>query len=192
MEKENRSLKSSEVRAVPDENNRIISGYALKFNTWSDDLGGFIETISPNALDGTDLSDVRCLVDHDPSQILGRTTAGTLKLEVDDVGLRYTCTLPNTQLAKDVHENIRLGNLNQCSFGFILANDGDSWVTGEDGLYRRTLNSFSELTDVSVVTYPAYRDTDVAPALRKKNQLENELIQKQRRIRLELELLQRK
>lgn len=187
MEKEKRSLKSLEVRALPDDDNMVISGYALKFNTWSDDLGGFIETIAPGALDSTNLSDVRCLVDHDPSKILGRTTAGTLKLEVDDIGLKYTCTLPNTTLAKDIHENIRIGNVNQCSFGFMLSDDGDKWVTGEDGLYRRTLNKFSELTDVSVVTYPAYRDTDVAPALRTIKQMNNEL--EQRKLKLELELL---
>lgn len=187
MEKENRSLKSLEVRALPEVDELVIGGYALKFNTWSDDLGGFIETISPKALEGADLSDVRCLVDHEPSQILGRTTAGTLELEVDDVGLKYRCTLPNTQLAKDIHENIRLGNVNQCSFGFMLNEGGDNWVKSDDGLYKRTLNSFKEITDVSVVTYPAYRDTDVAPALRKKHQLQNEL--RKRKLKLELELL---
>ena len=63
---------------------KVISGYALKFGTRSHNLGGFIEMIDKRALDQTDMSDVRALIDHDPSKIL-RTSAGTLKLEVDDI-----------------------------------------------------------------------------------------------------------
>ena len=55
----------------------VIEGYALKFDTWSENLGGFKETISRRALENTDLSDVRCLVDHIPSQIVGGTKSGT-------------------------------------------------------------------------------------------------------------------
>ncbi|MBW7636576.1 HK97 family phage prohead protease, partial [Bacillus licheniformis] len=73
---------------------KVISGYALKFGTRSHNLGGFIEIIDKRALDHTDLSDVRALIDHDPSKILGRVSAGTLKLDVDDVGLRFDITLP--------------------------------------------------------------------------------------------------
>src|SRR5699024_1993202 len=79
----------------------IISGYALKYDTWSQDLGGFVETIDKRALDKADLSDVRCLIDHDSSRILGRTKSGTLELEKDDIGLRFECTLPNTTYARD-------------------------------------------------------------------------------------------
>ncbi len=89
MAKETRIGNITEVRSN-DDNEMVIEGYALKFDTWSENLGGFKETISRSALENTDLSDVRCLVDHVPSQIIGRTKSGTLELETDDVGLKYT------------------------------------------------------------------------------------------------------
>ncbi|EGQ3925574.1 HK97 family phage prohead protease, partial [Staphylococcus pseudintermedius] len=92
MEKETRTGNIVEVRSN-DDNDMFIEGYALKFDTWSENLGGFKETISKQALENTDLSDVRCLVDHLPSQIIGRTTAGTLDLTIDDTGLKYRCKL---------------------------------------------------------------------------------------------------
>lgn len=173
--KEIRNLETIEVRSQEDSDKMVIEGYALKYNTWSEDLGGFVETISPEALDKTDLSDVRCLVDHIPSQIIGRTTAGTLELTKDEVGLKYRCTLPNTNYAKDLYENMRVGNINQCSFGFILSDDGDEMrFDKNNNIYQRTLKNISQLTDVSVVTYPAYKDTDVAPALRSIEKIEQE------------------
>ena len=163
----NREIRSTEqIKAVDDEK-QIVEGYALRFNKLSNDLGGFVEEISPEALKEADLSDVRCLIDHDSSKVLGRTTSETLELNVDDEGLYFRCQLPNTTYAKDLYENIRLGNISNCSFGFILDDeDGDSFEKREDGLFKRTLRKIRSLFDVSIVTYPAYNDTDVAPALR--------------------------
>ena len=163
--------KQKEIRAIEtikatDDEQMIVEGYALRFNKLSNDLGGFVEEISPEALKEADLSDVRALIDHDSSKVLGRTTSETLELTVDDEGLYFRCQLPNTSYAKDLYENIRLGNINQCSFGFILDEDGDSFEKRDDGLFKRTLRKIKSLFDVSIVTYPAYDDTDVAPALR--------------------------
>ncbi|MCY8792318.1 HK97 family phage prohead protease [Bacillus inaquosorum] len=156
-----------------DDGPKVISGYALKFGTRSHNLGGFIEMIDKRALDQTDMSDVRALIDHDPSKILGRTSAGTLKLEVDDIGLRFEVTLPNTQYASDLYENLRVGNISNCSFGFMLGKDGDSFTRDQEtGLPLRSLRNISKLTDVSVVTYPAYEDTDVTIAKRNLQQYE--------------------
>ncbi len=185
MEKETRAGNITEVRSN-DDNDMFIEGYALKFDTWSENLGGFKETISKRALQNTDLSDVRCLVDHLPSQIIGRTTAGTLDLTVDDVGLKYRCKLPNTTLARDLYENMRVGNINQCSFGFMLDEKGDDMRFDEkEGIYKRTLKAIRELTDVSVVTYPAYKDTDVQPALRSIENFKHEKRKNEIRQRLE-------
>lgn len=185
MEKETRTGNIVEVRSN-DDNDMFIEGYALKFDTWSENLGGFKETISKQALENTDLSDVRCLVDHLPSQIIGRTTAGTLDLTVDDVGLKYRCKLPNTTFARDLYENMRVGNINQCSFGFMLDSDGDEMRFDEkENIYKRTLKAIRELTDVSVVTYPAYKDTDVKPALRSIENFEHEKRKNEIRQRLE-------
>lgn len=162
----NLEIRSTEEIKAVDNEKMIVEGYALRFNTLSNDLGGFVETISPQALKDADLSDVRCLIDHDSSKVLGRTTSDTLKLKVDDTGLYFRCQLPDTSYSRDLYENIRLGNINQCSFGFILDEDGDTIEKRDDGLFKRTLNKIRSLFDVSVVTYPAYNDTDVAPALR--------------------------
>lgn len=162
----NREIRATETINAVDNEKMIVDGYALRFNTLSNDLGGFVETISPNALKGADLSDVRCLIDHDSSKVLGRTTSKTLELKVDDEGLYFRCQLPNTSYSRDLYENIRLGNINQCSFGFILDDDGDVFEKRDDGLFKRTLNKIHSLFDVSIVTYPAYADTSVEPALR--------------------------
>lgn len=152
-----------------DDDKMIIEGYALRFNTESNPLGKqtkFVETVTPNSLKDADLSDVRCLIDHNSSYVLGRTTANTLDLKVDNEGLHFRCQLPNTSYAKDLYENVKLGNVNQCSFGFAVDKDGDTFEKRSDGLFKRTVNKIKTIRDVSVVTYPAYKDTDVAPALR--------------------------
>ena len=180
----NKEFRTSDNIIAKDDENMIVEGYALKFNRESNLLGEFVEVISPEALRNADLSDVRCLIDHNSSYVLGRTVADTLKLEVDDVGLRFRCELPNTSYARDLYENIKLGNINQCSFGFTIEEDGDEFERREDGIFKRTVNKIRSLFDVSIVTYPAYEDTDVAPALRIiKNIKENEQKQiEQRRL----------
>lgn len=180
----NKEFRTSDNIIAKNDENMIVEGYALKFNRESNLLGEFVEVISPEALRNADLSDVRCLIDHNSSYVLGRTVADTLKLEVDDVGLRFRCELPNTSYARDLYENIKLGNINQCSFGFTIEEDGDEFERREDGIFKRTVNKIRSLFDVSIVTYPAYEDTDVAPALRSiKNIKENEQKQiEQRRL----------
>lgn len=191
----NKEIRAMETIKAVDDEKMIVEGYALRFNTLSNDLGGFVETISPEALKEADLSDVRCLIDHDSSKVLGRTTSETLELKVDDEGLYFRTQLPNTTYAKDLYENIRLGNINQCSFGFILDEDGDEFEKREeDGLFKRTLRKIKSLFDVSIVTYPAYNDTQVAPALRSIEQIkEQELAdikaKQQEEVRKQTELL---
>lgn len=159
---------TSEIRALPTEQSErmIVEGYALKFNTPSRDLGGFVEVIDPKALDNVDLSDVRCFFSHDKSKILGRTSSGTLKLTIDEIGLHFRCELPNTQHGRDVYELVSRGDLNQCSFGFTLGEQGEKWSRGENGLYVRTITEFDSVFEVSLVAIPAYDDTNVKIALR--------------------------
>ena len=200
--REIRAMEMETVKAV-DDDSMIVEGYAIRFNTWSEDLGGFVETISPEAFTDLDLSDVRCFVDHDSSKVLGRTTSETLELTVDDEGLYFRCQLPNTSYAKDLYENIRLQNVNQCSFGFILDEDGDEISKRSDWLFERTIRKIKSLWEISIVSIPAYSDTDVAVAQRSIEAIkesEQEEIRKaqeaeQRKLdlaKLELELLRLK
>lgn len=124
MEKEIRSLET-EFRIEPESRN--IEGYAAVFNSRSHDLGGFIEEILPGAFDDVlERSDVVALLNHDSSRgILGRSKKckGSLKLEVDDKGLRFSTEAPKTSLGDECLEYLRRGDANQCSFAFTVSQD---------------------------------------------------------------------
>lgn len=137
-----------------------ISGYAVVFNEPSEILGGFIEYVNPDAFDDVDMSDVVALYDHDFANVLGRTSADTLQLEIDKKGLKFSLDIPNTTLGNDVYTNIRAGNLKGMSFGFTV--DTDEWAKDTNGTPQRTITKVSELHEISVVTMPAYQETSVA------------------------------
>ena len=179
--------KNLEIRALQTlkkTEDNVVEGYALKFNKESRNLGGFVETISPEALNGVDLTDVRCFLNHDSSKLLGRTSSGTLSLTVDEVGLHFRCALPNTSTGRDAMELVQRGDLNQCSFGFTV--DKDKWTKGND-IMTRSINKIGSLLEISLVSISAYDDTDVRVATRSLEEAANE-IEKQR-LELELELL---
>lgn len=139
-----------------------IVGYAAKFNTMSEEMWGFRETIAPGAFaEALKDSDVRALFNHDPNIVLGRNKAGTLSLLEDSVGLRYEITPPDTQTATDLIASIRRGDVTQSSFAFTLHGGGEhSWKEDADGTVTRTIIKVARLFDVSPVTYPAYPDTE--------------------------------
>jgi HK97 family phage prohead protease len=140
-----------------------IVGYAAKFNSRSVDLGGFVEVLAPGAFDRVlrERQDVRALIDHNPSLILGRTKAGTLRLEADRVGLRATIDPPATQAGRDIVVSVGRGDVTGMSFAFGIEGGGDRWERTATGPVR-TILEFSSLSDVSVVTYPAYPETEVS------------------------------
>ena len=118
---------SGEVRAEQrtDEPTRIL-GYGSVFNSRSEPLWGFREIIKPGAFDDVLNDDVRGLFNHDPNFILGRSAAGTLSLSVDDRGLRYDITAPDTQTIRDlVLAPMLRGDITQSSFAFRVARDGE-------------------------------------------------------------------
>ncbi|AWW40793.1 HK97 family phage prohead protease [Streptomyces cadmiisoli] len=156
-----------EVRSNEDGSVTMV-GYAAKFNTRSQDLGGFVETIAPGAFTRSleEGADVKALFNHDPNIVLGRSTAGTLRLSQDGIGLRYEVDLPNTTAGRDLAISLERGDINQSSFAF-RAIDQD-WSFDADGRDLRTLKDL-ELRDVSPVTYPAYLDTDSGIAQRSLN-----------------------
>ena len=140
-----------------------VVGYGAVFNSQSNDLGGFREFIAPGAFDGRLEDDVRFLVNHDANLILARTTNGTLRLSVDEKGLRYEADLPNTSTARDLMELLKNGTISQSSFAFTV--EEDSWEV-KDGMNIRTIDKVSQLYDVSSVTYPAYNEASSSVALR--------------------------
>jgi HK97 family phage prohead protease len=175
-------LVDAELRAASD--GKSISGYAATYNSLSMPLPGksgtFRERIAPGAFRSAVNSgqDVTCLVQHDSSRLLGRTSSGTLKLKEDERGLHFRCQMPDTQLGHDTAEMIKRGDLNSCSFGFMLGDRADdSWdeediedeadfEPDEDKIHKRarkttrqavrTIHNVRTLYDVSVVTRAAY------------------------------------
>lgn len=180
-----KQVEKRSLETVQKTDNNIVEGYALKFDKPSRDLGGFVEVISRNALENVDLSDVRCFLDHDSSKMLGRTKSGTLELTIDDIGLHFRCVLPDTSAGRDARELISRGDLNQCSFMFSVRSGGDSWKRGD--LNVRSVNKIDEVFEISLVSIPAYDDTDVAFAKRSMKNAIHEL--EVEKLSLELELL---
>lgn len=157
--------RAAKIEFRADGERRTATGYAALFNSQSSDLGGFVETISPGAFDSAlAVSDVRALFNHDPNLVLARTASGTLTLEVDEIGLRYSFEIPNTTYGNDFAEMLKRGDVTQSSFGFVVG--ADKWEPEEENAkgkkMKRTILEVRELFDVSPVTYPAYPDTSVA------------------------------
>ena len=137
----------------------LITGYPAKFNKLSQRMWGMREQILPGAFRRTlaEGADVRGLLNHNPDMVLGRNTAGTMRLSETGVGLRMEIDAPDTQVARDLMTSIDRGDITQGSFRFKTITD--NWHM-QDGETIRDLIDV-DLMDVSVVTFPAYLDTDI-------------------------------
>lgn len=137
-----------------------LTGYAAKFDVWSDDLGGFRERLAPGAFSKVLKTnpDVRALVNHEGIPF-ARSSNGTLSLSEDETGLRIEAEVPAS--FDQLVEALDRGNLDQMSFAFRVEKGGALWDLDADPA-ERTVNEVSELYDVSVVTFPAYPQTEAA------------------------------
>ncbi len=145
-----------------EDGKEVVIGHASIYDSKSNNLGGFYEYIARGAFTDEliEKSDVRALINHDPNLILARSTSGTLDLSVDEKGLRYSFQIPETSYGKDLAINMKNGNLNQSSFAFIVGKNGDEWTTDDEGNDIRTITAIDRLYDISVVSYPAYNDSE--------------------------------
>ena len=178
MRKDNNiEIRATNSTPVVSQDSRTVEGYAVVFNSQSEDLG-FYETINPAAIteDVLKRSDVFCLFNHDLDKVLARSKYGTgsLQLQLDEQGLKYTFTAPNTDLGDELLEYLRRGDIDSSSFAFTVSTDEGSevWTTGTDGRQYREILKIDELHDVSPVWNPAYSSTSVSQrTLDKLNQL---------------------
>ena len=154
---ERRYTPDVEVRTLDDAPPRIV-GHAALWDSLSEDLGSFREIVRRGTFTRSlkNNADIRALFNHSPDLILGRSSAGTLKLEEDEIGLRFEILPPDTTLGRDLLESIRRGDVSQVSFGFQVQEDRFSKLT--DGTVLRELLDV-DLFDVSPVVYPAYPQT---------------------------------
>jgi len=155
---ETRSYKATrlEVRKSAD-GSMQLTGTAIVFGSESQDLGGFVEICSYEAVQKSLKcnSDVFMLWQHDSSQPLARVKTGTLDLSLNRAGLDFTATLPNSPLGQNAFQAIKDGTVDSVSFGFIIEPDGgDEWVMQGDSVVRilRDIN----VGEISPVTWAAY------------------------------------
>jgi len=154
-----------ETRAGGESGAPMISGYAAVFDTETVIGGkdwGFREKIAKGAFtEALKSSDVRALFNHDGEYVLGRTKSGTLRLTEDDRGLKVEIDPPDTQDARDLITKMQRGDIDQMSFAFTMEGGIQTWdETGDMPL--RIIEKVGELLDVSVVTFPAYLETEAA------------------------------
>ncbi len=159
---------------------RRIRGTAIVFNSRSVDLGGFTEIIKPEAIDRTisEALDVHAFWNHDSGEVLGRTRAGTLQLRKEKRGMSVIIDPPSW--ADKILESIRRGDVTGMSFGFRVVTD--EWRM-EDGMPLREVVDMV-VSEVSIVSKPAYQATDVMVSKRSLDAL-NEFKQANRWTRAE-------
>ena len=148
-----------------DASGMFLEGYAALFNSRSENLGGFTETIQPGAFRGSlqSRNDIKLLWNHDTGAVLGSTRASTLTLTEDDRGLKVSATLPDTTYGRDARELVRRGDVTAFSFGFSMpARGGDSW--NSEGTER--VLKVVRLHEVSLVAFPAYPATNGTATVR--------------------------
>lgn len=153
-----RTIGAIETRDAENEN-PTIEGYFAVFDEVYEIFEGYAEKIDPNAFNKSIGGDVRALTDHDTAKVLGRTTAGTLELRTDAHGLFGIIAVnPNDREAMDLYARVKRGDVNQCSFGFIIDSARDEYR--KDGSVLTTITDLT-LFEVSVCTFPAYESTEV-------------------------------
>lgn len=143
-----------------DENKLFISGYFAVFNSNYEIWNGATESIDSHAFDKTLSNDIRCLIDHETRLVLGRTKSRTLQLKVDSRGLWGEVEINrNDQDAMNLYERVKRGDVDQCSFGFEIVSE--EFEERENGNCHWTIKQVN-LFEVSVVTFPAYEETNVS------------------------------
>ena len=155
-----------------------IKGYAAKFNTLSSpmpiiedgqQIGTFREQLMPGCFrTAIATSDIRMLINHDPNLILGRSKSGTLRMAEDEIGLSFDNDPPETSFSKDIQTSMKRGDVDQCSFGFSVAEGGDEYRKDPEVLngYIRSIHSVQKMFDLTIATFPQYDDTNCVVAMR--------------------------
>ena len=200
-DREYRDLKIEiEERTEGDEHSYIVRGYASTFEPYvlfEDEGIQYKEVIDPHAFDECDMSDVVFRIDHEGA-VYARSSAGTLKVSVDDHGLMDEADLSKTPNARNLFEDIKAGNYPKQSFAFTVREDSYDKDT-----HTRTITKIKKLYDVSPVSFPANPGTELDIATRdyfngviemeKAERLESEKREKAKKaLELKLKIYERK
>lgn len=137
-----------------------IEGYFAVFDSNYELWNGATESIGRNAFDGALADDIRALIDHETRLVLGRTTAGTLTLRVDNHGLWGSIRINEADSdAMNLYARVQRGDVSQCSFGFDILQERTD-VNSDTGAVHWTIEKV-KLYEVSCVTFPAYKETAI-------------------------------
>lgn len=148
-----------QTRAAND--NLFIEGYFSVFNSEYPLWEGASEIVKPGAFTNSVSGDVRALINHDSSLVLGRTKAGTLALRQDERGLWGSIRINRDDVdAMNLYARVQRGDVDQCSFGFDIKRE--TFVDLGDGKCRWEIEEVDPLYEVSVCTFPAYTETSVS------------------------------
>lgn len=161
MKRDIRQVRSiqTDFQTREDSNELIIEGYFAVFNSNYDITEGMSESVAPGAFKNTLADDIRALVNHDSTLVLGRTSAHTLELREDEHGLWGRIAInPNDSDAVNLYERVKRGDVSQCSFGFDILSEESEF--SENGDVHWTIKEV-KLYEVSCVTFPAYQSTNI-------------------------------
>lgn len=156
-------------RAVENSGKRYIEGYFAVFGDVYNMFAGGSESIDPHAFDETLGDDIRCLVNHDSTLVMGRTKSGTYELRVDDHGLWGRVEVnENDTDATNCYARVERGDVDQCSIGFVI--EEEKHEVKPDGSVHWTLMRV-RLMEGSIVTFPAYEQTSVKARMKEYEQI---------------------
>lgn len=142
-------------------NDLFIDGYYAVFNSEYQLWEGASEIIKPGAFTNSVSGDVRALINHDTTLVLGRTKPGTLTLRQDERGLWGSIKINRDDVdAMNLYARVQRGDVDQCSFGFDIKRE--TFVDLGDGKCRWEIEEVDPLYEVSVCTFPAYTETSVS------------------------------
>lgn len=160
---------STQFETREDGEKLFIEGYFAVFNSNYEIAPGMSESIAPGAFDNTLSGDIRALINHDTTLVLGRTKARTLELRTDAHGLWGKIEInPKDLDAMNLYERVKRGDVDQCSFGFdILSEETDF---RDDGSVHWTITEV-ELFEVSPCTFPAYEETNISARAKERDDL---------------------
>ena len=145
-----------------DEQKMVLEGYAIVFDQETligDKEKGFIESIDRNALTNANMKDVPMKYNHDDSfLIIARTRNNSLRLTVDDIGLKVRAELIDTDSNKNIYKMVKAGLLDKMSFAFTVSSQK---IDRSGDIPKRTITGIDRLYDVSIVDLPAYDQTSI-------------------------------
>lgn len=163
MDREYRSMDMTILEG--EERKYMVEGYAstfLPYVLFNEDGVDYSERIDRHAFDEADLSDVVFRIDHE-GPVYARTSAGTVRLDIDDHGLHNINDLSRTQRSRDVYEDIAAGNYPKMSFAFRVAPGGDHY---EPETHTRVIDRIAKVFDISAVSFPANPTTNLSVSKR--------------------------